>query len=135
MTSQVYGIGYGGRKLHEIKRIAEELDATVFDVRLSPRSRIPYFTEAALAARLGDRYVHVGDLGNLNYRGGPVRIADLEAGIRRIADHGRPVILMCACKDPARCHRTTIAAELQARGFSYQEIDPPKPAPTQLPLF
>ena len=122
MTQRVYTLGYSGRKPAEILQIAEELDATVFDVRFSPRSRVPHWSRKRLTEFLGDRYRHVRALGNRNYRGGPIELEDFPAGLELIQDSERPVILMCACKDPAICHRSTIADMLRGVGLEVAEL-------------
>jgi uncharacterized protein (DUF488 family) len=124
MTKQVYTIGYSGRKLTEIQRIAESLDATIFDVRISNRSRNRAFNGRNLREVLGDRYQHVKELGNVNYRKSGmehVRFLDLEAGLEKIANHPQPVILMCVCKHDDKCHRSLVADELRERGC---EVEP-----------
>lgn len=122
MTDQIYTIGYTGRKPDQLKALAEQLDATVYDIRFSPRSRAPHWNRGRLEAMLGDRYMHIGELGNRNYKAGPIEIADLDAGLARIQDHPRPVILMCACKDLAGCHRSVISKHLQALGLEVEEL-------------
>ena len=136
MTDRVFTIGYSGRKPAEIKLLAEELDATVFDVRFSPRSRVPHWSRKRLTESLGDRYRHVRALGNRNYRSGPIELEDFPAGLALIQESDRPIILMCACKDPAICHRTTIAEKLRKVGMQVAELDSGPPAgPQQLELF
>lgn len=122
MTDRIYTIGYTGRKPADIKRLAEELDATVFDVRFAPRSRVPHWNAGNLAKLLGDRYKHIWAFGNRNYRGGPVDLVDFSAGLEEVRQSPRPVILMCACKDPATCHRTAIAGKLQEAGMEVTEL-------------
>ncbi|MBN1485299.1 MAG: DUF488 domain-containing protein [Chloroflexia bacterium] len=132
MTKKVYTFGYSGKKPEQLERIASELDAVVFDVRYSPRSRNPLWNGKKLAALLGDRYRHVRALGNRNYRGGPVEIEDLAAGIQAIRSSKRPVILMCVCSDVERCHRTFIGEHLRTLGFEVRELSD---LPVQLELF
>lgn len=122
MTQQAYGIGYSGRSLTDIHRLALQLDADVFDVRFSPRSRNWQFSGRNLQDKLGDRYRHVQAFGNRNYKGGPIEIADFEAGLQQVLDSHRPVILMCVCGDPNRCHRTTVGRMLRERGIAYTEL-------------
>jgi uncharacterized protein (DUF488 family) len=126
MTLKVYGIGYSGKDPEAVRRIAEALDAVVFDIRFSPRSRDPRWAGRNVAAALGaGRYEHVRALGNRNYKGGPVELVDFEAGLRRIFDSERPVILMCVCRDPATCHRTVVGRRLEEAGLEYTELKGP----------
>lgn len=117
-----YAIGYSGRSVAEVRALAERLDATILDVRLSPRSRRPEWSGRNLTEALGDRYLHAPMLGNRNYQGGPVGIVNLIEGIALIAEHPRPVILMCLCADWRTCHRTLIGKALRQRGYIVTEL-------------
>ena len=132
MTKKVYTFGYSGKDTADLDRLVDDLGAVVFDVRFSPRSRNPHWNRRALEALLGDRYRHVRALGNANYRGGPIEIVDLEEGVRTIQASPQPVILMCVCKDPRICHRTTIADHLRALGFDVEELDERPPLQMRL---
>jgi len=111
MTQEIFDIGYQSIKDFELFRSEIELmNATLVDVRLSTRSRLPQWRKVNLERTLGAQYEHIGELGNLNYKGGPVQIADMAAGIRQIsklADRG-PVVLMCVCAERDECHRSEI---------------------------
>jgi uncharacterized protein (DUF488 family) len=122
MTQQVYTIGYGGRTPAEIEQLAQDLDATVFDIRFSPRSRDPRWSRKQLGELLDSRYRHVRELGNVNYKGGPIELVDFDAGRELIEQSDRPVILMCVCRDPRICHRTVVAHRLREAGLSVTEI-------------
>jgi hypothetical protein len=56
-------------------------------------------------------------LGNRNYKGGPVEIVDLEAGLAQVADRlvSQPVILLCVCAEVERCHRRLVAEAISVR--------------------
>jgi len=73
---RAFTAGYAGRRPEALARLAERLDLTVFDVRFSPTSRDPRWRRPHLEKLLGDRYRHVGALGNVNYKGGPILLAD-----------------------------------------------------------
>jgi uncharacterized protein (DUF488 family) len=132
MTRQVYTLGYSGRKLDEVKAFVDEKQAILFDIRYSPRSRNPTWNEGNLRQALGARYKHIRALGNANYRGNSVRIQDFDTGLQAITRSGRPVILMCACKEYEHCHRSVLADRLRKLGFSVSELDA---RPTQRALF
>ena len=69
---------------------------------------------------MGSAYIHVRELGNVNYKGGPVEIEDLEAGLcklRAILERG-PAILMCMCSNLRRCHRKVAADALAGEGYA-----------------
>ena len=122
MTRQVYTLGYSGRQLDEIRAMVEEKEAILFDIRFSPRSRNPTWSEGNLRAAFGARYRHIRALGNANYRGHSIRIQDFDAGLRAITESGRPVILMCACKEYEHCHRRLVAERLREHGFDVSEL-------------
>lgn len=144
MSNQVYTLGYSGRKPEEIKQLLKDHDAVLFDIRFSPRSRVPHWNAGPFRQLLGDGYRHVKELGNKNYKDhdAGIELVDFEAGVVLIAASKKPVFLMCGCPDPEHCHRTTAANLLRERGYEVQEIDPPakksrkKTPPTiQLSLF
>lgn len=130
MTNIIYTAGYSGASLAGLTKMALELDADVFDIRLQPWSRIPDWRKPSLEEQLGSRYRHVGALGNVNYRSGPIEIADLAQGIEAIAANPRPVILLCGCRDAQRCHRTVVGEHLRRRGWQVEEIEIPQPTHT-----
>jgi uncharacterized protein (DUF488 family) len=123
MTLEVYTLGYSGRNLIELMWIARALDAVIFDIRYSVWSYNPEFRQKRLAKALGERYRHVGDLGNINhYGGGEIQLVDYAAGRVQIEASERPVVLMCACRNAETCHRTTIANRLRAEGFTVIDL-------------
>jgi uncharacterized protein (DUF488 family) len=121
----IYTFGYQGKRAVDLLAKLEQLDAVLCDVRLSPRSRwAPEWNQKQLAALLGERYVHVPELGNVNYKGGPVEIADLSTGLGTILDLAatRAVVLMCVCSKLCGCHRETIAEALHERSVETEEL-------------
>jgi uncharacterized protein (DUF488 family) len=133
MTRQVHGIGYNGRTLDDLRRIVEDLDAYLVDIRFAPYSRNPAFRKAALDKAFGDRYRYLQTFGNRNYKGGPVNLVDYTAGRAALEALDKPALLMCMCKDPASCHRTVILERLAQDGFVVQEWH--GHGAQQLPLF
>lgn len=113
----LYTYGYTGRLPHQLRALAEHLEAVVVDIRFSPRSRIPDWTAGRLQHLLGERYHHLPALGNRNYKGGPIEFVDLEVGVVRIGEllTEQPVILLCACADVRRCHRLAAAEAIAVR--------------------
>ena len=112
----LYTLGYTRLKPDEILRAAERLDAVIADIRIAPRSRHPMWNGAKMRAAWRERYVHIPELGNENYkgdRGDGVMLANPEAGSSRVLDllARQSVILLCACADWQTCHRRA-AAEL-----------------------
>jgi len=122
VTHIVYTLGYSGRKMDEIEALVAEREAILFDVRFSPRSRDPVWSGSSLRRVFGQRYRHIRAFGNRNYRDGPIEIVDFEAGVEAIRRSGRPVILMCGCRDYRTCHRRHVAEQLRVLGFTVEEI-------------
>ena len=73
----IYTIGYTGIPFAQLQAFLDAHQAFLVDIRYSPRSRNPVYNQKALQAALSGRYVHVGELGNRNYKGGPIAIVDL----------------------------------------------------------
>ena len=113
----LYTFGYTGRHPHQLRALAEHLDAVVVDIRFSPRSRIPDWTAGRLQQLLGERYHHLPALGNRNYKGGPIEFVDLEAGVVQMGEllAQQPAIWLCACAEVRRCHRLAAVAAIAAR--------------------
>jgi uncharacterized protein (DUF488 family) len=111
----IYTVGYAGWTVAELLGAVRELGAVLCDIRYSPRSQRPGFSSGELRQALGADYTHVRALGNRNYRGGPVTLADYERGKAAIAGllaQGRAPILMCGCADLTICHRLGVAERL-----------------------
>lgn len=101
--------GYEGLDLLDLVRLAHHLDAQIVDIRHSPRSRKPAWNRADLQAVLGDRYVHVPELGNTAHGTGRIAVADMDAGLARVRAIERPwAVLFCACREFNTCHRWTV---------------------------
>jgi uncharacterized protein (DUF488 family) len=111
----VYTLGYQGTSPEALRAKADELGATIVDVRYSPNSRDPRWRQANLVAVLGSRYRHVREFGNVNFKGGPIRLLDPVGGTERIRGilQKRPVILLCVCRDVEVCHRKAAAQHLE----------------------
>lgn len=111
----LYSAGYGNLHLDAFCAFVERERLVVADVRLRPYSnRNPIWNQKALQARLGDRYVWIDELGNLNYKGGPIVLKDEQEGLRRLRAflEVHSVVLLCVCSDPTICHRTVIVQRL-----------------------
>jgi len=113
----LYTIGYQSSTVDDLVRYIIKLDAILVDIRFKPYSRQREFNRDALKRRIGDYYWHVPELGNANYRGGPMWINDYETGKQRVAaalknDPPKPVILMCMCGNLKQCHRLPVAERL-----------------------
>lgn len=121
---RLYTVGHSNRSLDEFIALLKQHEVpTVADVRSQPTSaRFPYFSADPLKTRLQDEgleYLFWGDeLGARRqepeaYSGGQAKYPliaktfGFQAGLDqlRLALAERPVVLLCAEKDPLTCHR------------------------------
>lgn len=115
---QLYDVGYQDiRNLQLLLKAAMELDAVIWDVRFSPRSRNAEWNKKNLEVVLSGYYYHAKEFGNKNYKGGPIEFVALDAGLGMLetALEERNVILMCACWQRNQCHRTVAAKHFEDR--------------------
>jgi len=116
---KLYTIGYAGRSLDDFLAALPD-DFRLLDVRLSANSRVATWRKASLEEIFGARYTHAPDLGNANYRGGPIALVNPEPWINRLElelrwSDNQPIVLMCVCRDWRVCHRALIVEMLIAR--------------------
>lgn len=119
MPQTLYTLGYTGKGMLDIKLAVTTADLCVVDCRFQPHSRAAIWTRSSFEKWLGNRYQHVGALGNRNYKlhgMENVEIVDLRAGSaivsRLLAEFAGGVILMCACSNYRECHRLIVAEAL-----------------------
>lgn len=96
------------------------LDVMIADIRYSPNSRIAKWRQAQLQERLGEHYIHVQALGNVNYNrpGAPIHLFQSENGVDLVGkrlQRGQHLALMCMCRDIEECHRLEAARKVQER--------------------
>jgi len=118
MTGAVFTFGYGGSRSSDLVRVVQRLGVThVLDCRRRPRSRVPGWSAGSITATLavetpGVVYLLRGeDLGG--YPPGteipdpppPVSDAALETLHEAACVRGERLLLICAEKAPAECHR------------------------------
>lgn len=115
MSKPIYTLGYAQWSIVEVESQLDALDADLIDVRQRPYTTKPGFEKSDLRARLGDRYRHLPAFGNVNYKKGPIELADPDKGLRIIRKLKRAPVLMCGCQDPRRCHRNAVARFLAER--------------------
>lgn len=119
IQTQFYDLGYNDlKKAEELALVAIALGAVVADIRFQPHTRNPEFSNKHLMEVLGENYIHVGALGNQNYKGeGETRLVNADEGIQIINDllKTKSVIIMCACWDRKNCHRLDVAHEYEKR--------------------
>ena len=124
----IYPVGYGmdgaGSYIDQLMAHPQML---LIDTRFSPKSRRPEWREGVLREKYGARYRTAGAyLGNVNFQGGPIQIADLEEGLRGLRlylSEGHDLILLCQCPIYASCHRKVLVDQLVER-TSVEVIQP-----------
>lgn len=115
MDKIIYTLGYTGSKLSlgELLAFCELRNLKLVDVRISPRSRAAQWNMAPMKDTLKDRYAHIREFGNKNYRNGDaIELVDPVAGmvqIKAILSDYAGVVLCCACSDHMTCHRSDVA--------------------------
>lgn len=136
MPKKFYGAGYSGHTPEQLLRVAQVLNATVIDIRMSAGSKNPAWGKWNLAKVLSGRYVHIPQLGNVNYKTPDtlIEIKDMDAGLALVGmDRRDVVILLCGCRDSEWCHRTVVLDEIANRAdeanlaeydeMEFQELD------------
>lgn len=110
----LYTLGHNTWSIEQLATELERLNALLIDIRYNPYSSREEWRKEALRARFGKNYIHASALGNTNYQGGPIRLANPQKAVGPIARHlaERNCILMCACADWQRCHRREASAFL-----------------------
>ena len=140
----IYTTGYlgsrtrkGDTKAARLAQLVEQRGLILADIRDLPWSQAPCWRKAALEARLGERYVHIPELGNATRRTGLITIRDMNAGLDRLLALPRPPLLLCCCSDFWDCHREEVArAVVQRPGVSnVVEIVHWEPFQIEVPIF
>jgi len=111
-------IGYGGKKPEDFFRELESMEPdVVVDVRENPyKAYLGAYTKPQLERRLDARYRWIRELGNVT-RSLPPTLVDEERGLqalRELAETHRVLVLLCAEKDEAACHRGYVKARLES---------------------
>ena len=89
----------GDGKAARLAALVEEMDLILTDIRHVPWSQAPCWRKASLQQLLGDRYVHIPELGNATKRTGQITIVDMEAGLDKVLALPKPPLLLCCCWD------------------------------------
>ncbi len=135
----IYTIGYGGRKPQEfIELLKANGIRSVVDVRLRPdRSSMGAYVKAkdpakgieGLLSSSGFLYFSFIELGNVflefdDWKGRYAALMDNSGNLltERLSKVTVPFCLMCAEKDPNKCHRMIIAEYLAKKGCDVEHI-------------
>jgi len=109
-------IGYGGVRPENFFAELEALEPdVVVDVRENPfNAFLGAYTKPQLEKRLGNKYVWVRELGNASRSTPPVLVDEAKGmeRLRELAAAHPVVVLLCAERDEARCHRGYIKGKL-----------------------
>jgi uncharacterized protein (DUF488 family) len=124
MPKKIYTAGYQNFDRDRLVRFLLQINGVLVDIRQSPYSRKAEWNRNRLEVHLGKRYAHIQEFGNINYNNGlPIQIGDYATGLTKLITYQQPVVLLCACRDYATCHRHTLADMLRRDGFNVQEWD------------
>lgn len=123
---KAHHFGYEGQKPEALHQAVTELGALLIDIRYRPFSRNAVWNKKNLQELFGDNYLHLEAWGNINYRGGPIEIADFDKGLKVVLHEleNRPVVLMCVCREFERCHRSVLADKLHRQGVEVERLLP-----------
>ncbi len=116
---KIYTFGYSDRKFTELFDLVATLNIPlVVDIRENPLSRWTPWNRERLKKVFGKRYTWIRELGNRTREPNDILLVDEEAGLyllERLLRRCGSVLLLCACKDAARCHRSYIAKTMKER--------------------
>ncbi len=128
MPGKIHTVGLGGRPLSRVLELLRRARVTrVVDVRRYGSSdRHAHLAAPALHAALREAGIEVHDLGDLlggDRRGGYPRhmgTAGFRKGLARLEALAleAPTAILCAERDPERCHRRFLAGALEKEGWT-----------------
>lgn len=135
--TRLHTVGHSDRSLEALLETLRAAGVTLLvDVRSHPQSRWDRFCQGPLREALdeaGITYDHDPRLGGLRdvpyeeHMGTDEWTAAFEALLE--AAEAEPTAVMCAERDPARCHRRHIAAAALARGWEVLHLMGPETEP------
>jgi len=111
----VYTLGYTAPGSgQEVAQLMADPRMLLIDIRFLPVSRWrPEWRKSALMVTYGSRYLHVRGLGNVNYRHRErgIQLYAPEVSLYKLGQLmtcGYSLILLCACREYASCHRRVV---------------------------
>lgn len=126
--STVIPFGYGFREsMQVLQQLMEDSNTYLVDIRKSPKTGYAGFNDYELKSQFKDRYVHMIELGNANFKGGPIQIIRPVQGIDRLVkglNKGYRLILLCGCQSYDTCHRKTAVELLKGTMPNVEVIHP-----------
>lgn len=128
---KVYTMGYA--QLGAAQRLDElmsEQSMLLIDTRMSPRTSYKPWDGNMLRNVWGKRYRQAGQfLGNVNYQGGPIQIANPSIGVDGLIRYlleGHDLVLLCGCKNYSECHRHVIVDMLRQKRPDIEIVPEPE---------
>jgi hypothetical protein len=117
MGVKIYTLGYAQQGSAErLQTLMHDPSMLLIDARMHPRTSYQPWDGHTLKAVWGRRYHWAGRyLGNINYKGGPINIVDIDTGVHglgRYHDEGHSQVIICGCKNYDECHRSHIVEAL-----------------------
>jgi uncharacterized protein (DUF488 family) len=123
MINRIFATGYAEQDINNLKPLVEGLDTILVDIRFAPYSKEMFWRKVFLKTLLGDKYLHIANLGNRSFKeSDKCAIQNLQLGIETLLGLNMDSILFCVCSARENCHRRVIAEELQKRGIEIIEI-------------
>jgi uncharacterized protein (DUF488 family) len=115
----IYTVGYNNVTRKNLVSELEELNSILVDIRYSPYSYSPFWQKKELENILGVKYIHIQELGNINYKNSKeIEISDLKKGMEKLEELIKENVnfcLMCSCQDFSSCHRKIVSQEIKNR--------------------
>lgn len=131
LNRAIFTMGTGTRTMAEFISLLKQLEVeAVVDVRRFPNSRFEHFKKEKLVKSLseaGVRYYDLGaELGGYRKEGYRTFMTSEEflCGLEKLRNiaQARKTTIVCAEKLPWRCHRRSIAAELEKQDWSVTHV-------------
>lgn len=114
----LYTYGYGNTPVGKLQEAVRYARVAIADIRQNPNSSRREWCLASLQSAFKGQYRHFPALGNTNYgTDEPIALAAPEQALLPLCELllTSPVILLCGCADPSKCHRSMAAQWLTER--------------------
>ncbi len=114
MAGKIIPFGYASQGSEQrLAALMENEQTLLVDIRSKPYSQRPQWQGETLKAAWGKRYRPIWEFGNRNYNNNlPIELAAPYTGwkiVKPWLEAGHDLVLMCACKDFASCHRADVS--------------------------
>lgn len=112
----LYTFGYTMLCAEAIIEQLVSLGVLITDIRYSANSHVAKWRGAQLQKQLGEHYLHLQALGNVNYnRPGGIQLYQPEIGVDLAGERlrqGQHLAFMCVCRELDGCHREVAAQRM-----------------------